>query len=212
MEWFGLIIPGDQESAGFAIGDGNLHMAGASYSSLGHAFAFGGEGGLHELEDLGMGGVAYGLAGLRRVGSITLENSAEHAALWGNLALTELGTLGGTNSRAFAINNADQIVGESDIAMGSKHAFRWQDGVMTDLNTLLARRDVWELGEARAINEVGQIVGQGTINGESRAFLFTQGAASIPLLSSWGLIIATLLLLTAGSVIVILRSTGEQTA
>ncbi len=144
-EWFGLVLPGDQESAGFAIGYANLHMAGASSSAPSHAFAFGGEAGLYVLEDLGFGSAAYGLDGLRRVGSVTLESSAEHAALWDTLALTDLGTLGGVNSRAYAINDFDQIVGESDTAAASKHAFLWQANVMTDLNDLLSANMGWEL-------------------------------------------------------------------
>ena len=123
MEWVPLILPGDQESAGFAIGYANLHMAGASYSTMNHAFAFGGEAGLYVLEDFGFGSTAFGLDDLRRVGSVTLESSADHAALWETLAVTDLGTLGGTNSRAYAINDFAQIVGESDTAVGVQHAW-----------------------------------------------------------------------------------------
>ena len=171
MEWVPLILPGDQESAGFAIGYGNLHMAGASSSGPSHAFAFGGEAGLYVLEDLGFGSAAYGLDGLRRVGSITLENSAEHAALWDTLAFTDLGTLGGVNSRAYAINDFDQIIGGSDTTTGMNHAFLREGGVMTDLNDLLPANSGWALYEARDINENGVIVGTGTIKGQTHAFL-----------------------------------------
>ena len=52
--------------------------------------------------------------------------------------LTDLGTLGGSNSHAFGINDAGQVVGFSYTAAGSQHAFiTGPNGVgMTDLGTL----------------------------------------------------------------------------
>lgn len=57
-----------------------------------------------------------------------------------------------------AINNAGQIVGALQIPQGSyteEHAFLWQNGKITDLNTLPDARG----SVARAINDRGQIVG-----------------------------------------------------
>jgi probable HAF family extracellular repeat protein len=50
-----------------------------------------------------------------------------------------LGTLGGPRSSAMAINDRGQVVGRSATAEGwdHDHAFLYQDGVMTDLNTLI---------------------------------------------------------------------------
>ena len=63
---------------------------------------------------------------------------------------------------------AGQIVGKS-----KGRAFLWQGGVMTDLNTWLPTNSGWVLTEARAINALGQIVGAGTNNGQTRAFLLS---------------------------------------
>jgi probable HAF family extracellular repeat protein len=45
--------------------------------------------------------------------------------------MTDLGTLGGTNSEAVAINEAGQIIGWANTTAGLIHAFVWENGVMT---------------------------------------------------------------------------------
>ncbi len=47
--------------------------------------------------------------------------------------LNDLGTLGGTTSVAYHINEAGQILGEAATADGEGHFFLWEDGDMTDL-------------------------------------------------------------------------------
>jgi probable HAF family extracellular repeat protein len=48
---------------------------------------------------------------------------------------------------------------------------------MIDLNTLIPVGPAWVLSEATAINDGGQIVGTGGINGQTHAFLLTPGVA-----------------------------------
>ncbi len=50
--------------------------------------------------------------------------------------MTDLGTLGGSNSLAYGVNLAGQVVGYSETAAGEQHAFLWTKGVMTDLGLL----------------------------------------------------------------------------
>jgi probable HAF family extracellular repeat protein len=97
--------------------------------------------------------------------------------------LQDLGTLGGDNSSAFAVNNAGQVVGESEIASGSAetHAFLYEDGKILDLNDLIPMDTGWELVGASDINKLGQIVGWGLVNGATHAFLLEPTVAVKPI-------------------------------
>ncbi len=102
--------------------------------------------------------------------------SGSAAFLWSSFQpIQDLGSLGAGSSKAFAINESTQVVGKSD-----NRAFLWEDlnnnkqsdpNEMVDLNDLIPADSGWNLQEARDINEAGEIVGWGTLNGETRAFL-----------------------------------------
>ncbi len=83
-----------------------------------------------------------------------------------------LGTLGGVFSVAHGINNSGHIVGGSLTAANQKfHAFLSMGNVLYDLNELIDRADGWELVQAVGINDQGQIVGIGMLDGEDHVFL-----------------------------------------
>lgn len=66
--------------------------------------------------------------------------------------------IGGANSIAWDINNADQVVGEwAPSSEGGVHAFVYQDGRLQDLGNLGG-----DVTSALSINERGDIVGSGT--------------------------------------------------
>jgi probable HAF family extracellular repeat protein len=108
------------------------------------------------------------------VGSTSVRSGDTHPFLYSQGKTIDLGTLGGKYGYALAINDKTQVVGGSDIGKDEEeHAFLWQKGKMTDLNTLIPAHSGWELYRAYSINNQGQIVGGGILNGKKRAFLLT---------------------------------------
>jgi len=76
----------------------------------------------------------------------------------------------GPNTVANDVNNAGHVVGYSGI-YGTERAFRWQNGVMTDLGTLGG-----STSSATAINDAGQVAGTSfTSTGERAVFLWQGG-------------------------------------
>lgn len=97
----------------------------------------------------------------------------QHPFYYNGMSIVDIGTLGGDFSRAVAINRSEQIVGFSTTASGSGAAFLYQNGTMYDLNNLIPVNSGWKLIEAICINDTGQIVGDGTYQGQPCVFLLT---------------------------------------
>ena len=113
---------------------------------------------------------------------------------------TPLGTLGGGDGLARAMNNGGVVVGEADIPSGEQHAFRiFPDmdgnyGLLEDLNFDSQgelRQWVDHLGQdvtgciavsANDINEFDEIVGKAECDGQSRIFVFDPGTGKLILL------------------------------
>jgi len=101
-----------------------------------------------------------------------------HAFLWQKgTGMIDLGTLpGDVGSDGDGINDLGQVVGGSWDAEGNDRAFLWQNGVMTDLNTLIPPDSPLYLIEATGtINDQGEIAGIALqiSTGEVHAFLAT---------------------------------------
>jgi probable HAF family extracellular repeat protein len=102
--------------------------------------------------------------------------------LWQDGVMNDLGNLPGLpNGVAIGINNRGQVVGFSQDANGDENtavAVLWENGTMTDLNTLIPSCSPLFLMEAAAINDRGEIAGWGRLsNGDIRPFLLTASQA-----------------------------------
>lgn len=108
------------------------------------------------------------------VGYWTTDDDLDRPFHYHDGVMTDLGTLGGNYAYALAINNHNAIVGGSFVDRDDRvyHAFISSGGALMDLNDLAdASLAGWTLVEARAINDLGQIVGVGRVGGADRIFL-----------------------------------------
>ncbi len=97
------------------------------------------------------------------------------AFIYDGTTLDTLGALpGGLRSSGLDINEFDQVVGSSETDT-LNHAFTWDAAAgMVDLNSLISDPQ-WVLVSAVAINDRGDIVGTGQLNGVNHGFLLSGG-------------------------------------
>lgn len=162
----------------YAINDGGVITGTQLVGLTSRAFTWSAGGSQVELPSLG-GNTSEG-NGINNHGDVVGDSFRtglldEIAVYWpASGGAVDLGTLGGLTSSARDINNHGQIVGYARNAAGAAHAFLSDaGGPMIDLNTLLPADSGWVLVSANAINDAGQIAGEGIFDGSVRAFLLT---------------------------------------
>ena len=135
--------------------------------------------GTYNLTDLGsLGGTrgsgAYALSGsgIAAGYSFVQGSSFVHAMLNDHGSVLDLGTLGGTQSLARAVNALGTVVGWAyPPGLAVQHAFLWRNGVMTDLGTFGGG-----ISDAHDINDAGIVVGSAFDAQDSeRAFWWKDG-------------------------------------
>lgn len=158
------------------------HVAGAGTTAMDEQHAFFWDG--MTMTDLGTIGTgeqsfAHALNDSDTVvgyGALTPSGSTYGAFQWtAGGGIQQLGELFSYDTRARDVNNAGDIVGRSWIDdMGSARAVLWAGGgAVANLNDLIDPASGWLLTDATGINDAGQIVGVGQLDGAFRAFLLT---------------------------------------
>jgi probable HAF family extracellular repeat protein len=133
--------------------------------------------------DLGnLGGIYNEAIDINNWGQVTgisylSDNTTYHAFLWTWGVMADLGTVpGDVSSSGDGVNDWGQVVGGSYDADGNSRAYLWQNGVMTDLNTLIpANSPLYLLEATGTINDLGWIAGIALqiSTGAIHAFLLT---------------------------------------
>ena len=110
--------------------------------------------------------------------TLTVIAFSSFSAMSATYEVVDLGTLGGSHSKALSINNNGQIVGWAQNNSGTQHAFLYSGGLMQDLDNLPNSY----ASVANDINNLGQVVGSTYIanpNGQHvgfHAFLYSNGS------------------------------------
>lgn len=151
-----------------------------------HAFSRTTRGGMKDLGTLG--GCESQAQGVNNLGQIVggsnivqgCASTVRHAFLWTEQkGMQDLGTPTGTSfGGPGAINLFGMVVGaacpQPCLSQESVHGYVWTRKTgWLDLNGLIPADSGWVIESVSAVNDLGQITGQGYINGQYHAFLLT---------------------------------------
>jgi probable HAF family extracellular repeat protein len=123
------------------------------------SFFWDGQGFRYPEDVLGGAGFTPGAINERgQVAGFASKDGQTRAVVYDGVRFTDLpGLPGSSGSRAYGINAHGVVVGTAALADGTSRAVVWRDGVVYDINLLLASAPDLTLQEASAVNDVGQI-------------------------------------------------------
>ena len=110
------------------------------------------------------------------VGAATLSNGAQVGYVWQNGVTTLLPTPAGKDRPSpQSVNSSSVIAGSAwdTVHYPGSRACVWNEGQVAFLDDMLAPDSGWALVHATDINDAGQIVGDGQLNGAPHGFLLT---------------------------------------
>jgi hypothetical protein len=195
-----LAPAGGPHSFGDAIDASNRLWGSADAATETHAALWDARGVLHDLGSLGglfatifdvnRNGIGVGFSTTANGASLAVYATAEGGlqplpVLQGVVELCGHSLERWIGCTAHAINDVPQAVGSCwttapSAAAVLEHAVLWQsDGSVVDLNAQIDPHSGWLLQYARGLNNAGQIVGRGFLNGQPRGFLLTPGTAAL---------------------------------
>jgi probable HAF family extracellular repeat protein len=169
--------PGATAGGGAAINNLGQVAVNTSVSGIGRAFRYTDGSGYQDLGTLG--GTVTQANAINDAGQVVgfSRNAAGFTRPFlysDGTGIVNLGILpGGTGGTAEGLNALGQAVGSGDTAAGLIHALFFSNGTVTDLNSLISPSLGWTLRDAVGINDSGQIVGIGTLNGRQASFQLT---------------------------------------
>jgi len=116
-----------------------------------------------------LSGFEYLYHDVNNAGHIVGSDGNSAGFLWNGTQVIRLGTLGGSGSMPYVLNESDQVAGSSQTAAVNETVpFLWQNNAMISLGSLGGR-----FGRAYAINNHGVVVGfSQNASGDTRAFIY----------------------------------------
>ncbi|MDR3709216.1 MAG: hypothetical protein P4L33_13020 [Capsulimonadaceae bacterium] len=112
--------------------------------------------------------------GVASSGDILLVAGAQSYVLTGGRTL-RLGTLGGADAVASALNDVGDIVGSATTRTELNHAFLWRRGTIVDVSKIPSIDGTAAVLSADSINDFGQMAGTVRDGYDTRAMLFDNG-------------------------------------